>query len=370
MTRSRYFFDGRTAHAHFPGIGRYAVNLAGAMAALLREDEELHILLDPTRPTLFDGFRAGERVTLHQTPVSPFSLRQHWIIPKLLRQARASLYHSPYLLMPLCPGVPTLVTIHDLIPLLFPAESTAKARFFFRFALWAALRAAHKTIVVSESTRRDLLNARPSAAAKTMVCLEGPALGFSPASAESIAAVRAKYGLQAPYVLYVGSNKPHKNLMRLAQVWREMNPKNFVLAIAGVVIPGYSAPSDSSAGVRLLGRVEDAELPALYSGAVLFAFPSLYEGFGLPVLEAMACGAAVACSRSSSLPEVGGEAALYFDPTDSDAMRRTLQDALANPERLIELRRKSLAQARCFSWEEAASRTLALYRETAQPHSV
>jgi alpha-1,3-rhamnosyl/mannosyltransferase len=362
MPITRYFFDGRTAHAHFPGIGRYAVNLAQAMAGLLREDEELHILRDSTRQTLFDGFQASERTRIHETPISPFSPRQQWVIPRLLRQERANVYHSPYLLMPLFPGVPTLVTVHDLIPLLFPAESSPKARIFFRFALAAALRVADKVITVSEATRRDLLNAHPKAAAKTQVCLEGPAQGFAPASEEAISSAKARYKLPDRYLLYVGSNKPHKNLMRLAHAWSETKREKIVLAIAGVVIPGYPAPSETEGSLRLLGRVEDADLPALYSGAELFVFPSLYEGFGLPVLEAMACGAAVACSRCSSLPEVAGDAAVYFDPSDPDSIRQRVRDTLARPELLIELRRKSLLQAARFSWEQAARETLALYR--------
>jgi len=372
MPLKRYFFDGRTAHAHFPGIGRYAVNLARAMAAHIKEDEQLILLRDPGRETLFHGFEAAHaRVALLDVALSPFSLRQQWAIPRVLREGRACVYHSPYLLMPFFPGTPCVVTIHDLIPLLFPTESSAKARLFFRFALWVALRVAQRVIVVSEATRRDLLSVHAGAADKTRVCLEAPALGFAPASAQEIAAVRAKFGLPERYALYVGSNKPHKNLLRLVQVWGEMAPAPCALVIAGVLIPEYPIPECADSGpqgLRLLGRVDDTDLRALYSGAELFIFPSLYEGFGLPVLEAMACGAAIACSQSSSLPEVAGQAAVYFDPTDTHSMRRVLQDTLAAPAAIAALRHKSLARARLFSWEKAATQTLTLYRELAQGH--
>ena len=368
MIRKRYFFDGRTANAHFPGIGRYAVNLARAMSRQLAADEELFVLRDPSQPVLFDGFENLEgRARILDLAVSPFSLAQQWAVPRLLRRYRACVYHSPYLLMPVFPGVASVVTIHDLIPLLFPAESTGKARLFFRVALALALRRASRVLVVSEATRRDLESLYGMAKGRIRVSLEGPAQGFGPATAEAIAAVRGHYGLPERYALYLGSNKPHKNLDRLVQVWQTLDPTPFPLAIAGVVIPEHPleglASFSASGTIRQLGRVDDEALPALYSGAEAFVFPSLYEGFGLPVLEAMACGAAVLCSHASSLPEVAGDAAVYFDPTDTDSMRSALRSTLASPELLASLRRKGLARARLFTWDVAAAQTLEVYRE-------
>ncbi|MBO9369493.1 MAG: glycosyltransferase, partial [Chloroflexi bacterium] len=152
-----YTLDARTATGHFPGIGRYVVNLARAMAPRLGPDERLVLLRDPARPSPWDlTALAGERVRVVDLSCSPFALRQQWAVPRILARLRADLYHSPYYLMPYRVGRPTVLTVHDLIPLLFPRQSTWQARLLFRWALSLALRASHRVIAVSESTARDL----------------------------------------------------------------------------------------------------------------------------------------------------------------------------------------------------------------------
>ncbi|MFN3762133.1 MAG: glycosyltransferase, partial [Anaerolineae bacterium] len=142
-----YVLDARTATAHFPGIGRYVVNLARAMAPLLAPDEHLTLLRDPAQPSPWDlSALAGERVRVLDVPLSPFSLRQQWTVPRLLARLEADLYHSPYYLMPYRPGVPAVLTVHDLIPLLFPRQSTLQARLLFRWTIALALRTARHVI--------------------------------------------------------------------------------------------------------------------------------------------------------------------------------------------------------------------------------
>ncbi|VAW43196.1 Glycosyl transferase, group 1 [hydrothermal vent metagenome] len=166
-------------------------------------------------------------------------------------------------------------------------------------------------------------------------------------------------------------NKPHKNLLRLITAWRtvvEQYPDAPSLIIAGAWDKRYESVKTAvsqhnlTKKVRFLGPIPNNDLPALYSGATLFVFPSLVEGFGLPVLEAMACGTAVACSNSSSLPEVGGEAAVYFDPTNSQQMATVLLEILQDEQKRQEMRKQSLAQASKFSWQKTAEITLSHYR--------
>ena len=191
-----------------------------------------------------------------------------------------------------------------------------------------------------------------------------PAPQFRPQPPPAIDRLRQPYQLPEQFALYLGINKPHKNLARLVEVWQQIRTE-MPLVIAGAWDPRYEQLRTGAAGsarIRFLGRVPDSDLPALYSACRLFVFPSLYEGFGLPVVEALACGAAVACSNTSSLPEVGGEAAAYFNPLDRDAMRRTLEQALQmepDPER-------SRTQAGKFSWAHTADRTLDVYRSLVQ----
>jgi alpha-1,3-rhamnosyl/mannosyltransferase len=371
--------DGRCIQDHFPGIGRYTFNLARAMLPLFGEDEQLVLLRDPTQPSSQDlTILAGERVQVVDVPLSPFSLRQQWVVPRLLRRLGADIYHSPYYLMPYRPGVPVVVTVYDLIPLLFPRLASARARLLFRWTMALALRMASHVIVISEATRRDLLLFFRLSPKKVTTIPLAAAPNFRPSSPAEVEQVRHKYALPQDYVLYLGINKPHKNLVRLIDAFSLMtqhttcnrhHASRFTFVIAGAWDSRYPEPRQRVATlglegtIRFLGPVPEADLPALYAGAALFVFPSLYEGFGLPVLEAMACGAPVACSNTSSLPEVGGDKVLYFDPADVEAIAETLRQALADADLRTELRERGLVRAAQFSWERTARETLNLYRE-------
>lgn len=373
MNNRCYVLDIRTATAHFPGIGRYAVNLARAMGPLLKQEENLILLRDPTQPSPWDLTQlAGERVKVVDAPCSPFSLRQQWAIPRILRRLRADLYHTPYYLMPYRPGVPTILTVNDVIPLLFPEHVSVRARWLFRWTMALALRSATHVIAISRTTQGDLQTAFRIVSERVTVIPDAPDPVFYPRSAAETESVRRKYNLPEKFVLYVGSNKPHKNLVRLMEAWSRLTShgSRFTLAIAGVWDPRYPdarlrAERLGLRNVRWLGPVPEADLPALYTAATLFVFPSLYEGFGLPVLEAMACGVPVICSDTSSLPEVVGNAALLVDPADGQALASAIAGLLGDEARREAMKAKGLQQAAGFSWERTAAMTLGIYREVA-----
>jgi alpha-1,3-rhamnosyl/mannosyltransferase len=374
----RFALDARAATDHFPGIGRYVVNLAQAMVPLLGVGERLSLLRDPGQPSSWDPTAlAGERAQVVDVPLSPFSLGQQWSIPRLLHHLGADVYHSPYYLMPYRPGVPAVVTVYDLIPLLFPRLASARARLLFRWAMALALRTASHVIVTSEATRRDLLAFFRLSPKKVTAIPLAAAPNFRPSSPADVEQVRRKYALPQDYVLYLGINKPHKNLVRLVEAWGQIRDSQFPIRNSQLVIAGawdsrYPEPQQRVTALRLenairfLGPVAEEDLPALYGGAILFAFPSECEGFGLPALEAMACGTPVACANTSSLPEVGGDKVLYFDPADVEAIAETLRRALAEPALRAGLRERGLARAAQFSWERTAQETLHLYREASK----
>lgn len=392
FTGPHFVLDARTATPHFPGIGRYVTNLARALIPLLTPEERLTVLYDPAHPP---ALPLTDQVQLAPVPVTPFTLAQQGALPRLLRSLRADLYHSAYYLMPYRPGVPTVLTVYDLIPLLFPAHSTFRARLLFRWTTWLALRAARRVITISEATRRDLL-ARfrlPAERVTAIPLAADPALAPQPLAA--IADLRARYALPEQFLLYLGSNKPHKNLVRLVEAlakakgeWRIANSEGqmakgegrgergegrkkgedgMTLVVAGAWDPRYPEARQRAEAlglgetVRWLGPVPEGDLPALYSAATAFVFPSLYEGFGLPVLEAMACGTPVVCANTSSLPEVAGEAAVYFDPTNVNQVAEVLGRVWGDADLRAALRERGLLRAQAFAWRRTAEQTRQVY---------
>lgn len=371
--RVRVAFDGRAIHDHFPGIGRYAFNLAAALART-QPTLELHLLYHPGQPNTrypLEALRQYPSVRLVPVDAPNFALTEQWRLPGALRATGAQVYHSPYYVMPYRPGLPTVVTIHDLIPLIPAAGYGRRARWLFALTVRLALGAARRVITDSQSAADDLARLLRVPAEKLTVIPLAADPGFVPQPPEAVAALRRRLGLPSAYVLYFGSNKPHKNVERLVRAYLRLTEAP-PLVIAGQWEARYPqaqtlvAQAGAEARVRFLGPVAPAEAPALYSGATLFVFPSLYEGFGLPPAEAMACGAPVACSFTSSLPEVVGEAALLFDPLDEAAIAATMQRALGDPARLAEMRRRSLERAAQLSWDKAAAETAAVYAALAE----
>lgn len=282
----------------------------------------------------------------------------------------AELYHATeHLLLPLR-RVPTVLTVHDLIYHLFPEYHKPLNYWFLNRAMPLFVQRARAVIAISESTRRDLIRCYGIPPDKVTVVYEAAAPCFRPASPEAIAAVRARYRLPEDFILTVGTIEPRKNLPRLLDALQRLrqqgdNVRLVVVGSKGWLYEGFFRRLEElqlGGAVLLPGYVPEADLPAVYSAARLCVLPSLYEGFGLSVLEAMACGTAVVCSRAASLPEVGGSAAHYFDPTDVEEMAEAIKTVWQNEELRAEMSQRGLAQAARFSWMQAAEETMAVYR--------
>jgi glycosyltransferase involved in cell wall biosynthesis len=368
-----YVFDARTVTPHFPGIGRYVANLAPALVAQLEPAERLLVLHAPEARERLAGLE-GPQVRLLPTSISPFAMGQQLQLPRLLREAGDfSLYHSTYYLMPYSMRLPTVLTFYDLIPLQHPETVSRRARTLFRLTMGMALSVSAHVMSISEAARRDLLaRFKLPPERVTMTPLAADAR-FRPQPAEEIARVRDKYGLPEEMVLFVGINKPHKNLVRLIEAFAKLvqQGSSASLVLAGPWDERYPETMQAIDGlrakgrVRLLGPVADADLPALYAAATVFVLPSQYEGFGLPVLEAMACGAPVACSNTSSLPEIAGEAAITFDPYSADAISAAIGQLLGDGGLRRQMAQLGMEQAVRFTWEKTAAQTLQVYRAVA-----
>lgn len=358
---------------------------AHSRAGLGRYSEELsRALLDaqPGRFGLFFNQGQGARLPepLQGAPARSVNLGyKPWRMAVLLGQwsrlsfARlvpgARLFHSTeHLLMPL-PGRPTVLTVHDLIYKLYPDYHKRLNYWYLNLAMPLFCRRATAIIAVSEATGRDIIDHYQVDPAKIHVVYEAAAAHFRPPDPEDIARVRQAYDLPERFLLHISTIEPRKNLDRLVDALLRLRRQypNLALILAGAKGWLYDdffariAADGLENVVRPLGWVPDADLPAVIAAASLGVQPSLYEGFGLPILEQMACGQAVAASDSSSHPEVGGQAAAYFDPADVNQMAAVIGRLLASPDEVARRRAAGLSQAARFSWTRAAQETIAVY---------
>jgi len=375
----RIVIDARFVSDHFPGIGRYVYNLLVALGEL-DQPHSFVVLYNPALTnTRYDMAALAHSPTLRlvATQLRPFSAGEQLALSRMLRTMQADLYHAPYYIRPYI-GLPcpSITTLYDIIPRRFPEEVSPRARRLFDLLTRLAIHSSRQLLAISSSARDDLIAAYRIPADRITVTPLAADPRFRPQPPEQIAAVRAKYDLPERYVLSLASNKPHKNLVSLveafAQIVQISEPNlqsaicNLQLVIAGHWDPRYPQARATAErlglgdAVRFLPGVPEADLPALYSGAEIFAFPSRYEGFGLPPLEALACGVPVLCCDTSSLPEVVGAAALRVAPTPAalaDGLARLLTDHALRAE----LRAAGPRRAALFSWRKTAEATLAVY---------
>jgi Glycosyltransferase len=297
--------------------------------------------------------------------------------PAAAHKEHVDLLHVPYFAPPLFTRTPTIATIHDVIPLRLPAyQPNARVKAYMKLIA----RAAHHTsliITVSQHAKQDMIDALKLPAEKIRVIYEAAGEEYRPVTDPAILAqTRARYGLGERYIFYLGGLDQRKNIPQLIHAFARLQAQNgdptLKLLIAGNPDkqkgPLFPDPRPVAANLGMTGQivyrfVEEEDKPALYSGASLFVFPSLYEGFGLDPLEAMSCGAPVVCSNRTSLPEVVGDAALSVDPDDIKALVAAMHTVLNDPAKRRELSARSLQQAQHFSWQKTAQETLAVYEE-------
>lgn len=354
------------------GLGRYTARLIEHLEDILPDDDECVVFL---RRENYDAYRPRNprfRKALADYPW--YSFREQFLFPFLLLRYRLDLVHFPHFNVPLPYRKPFVVTIHDLILLRHPTvRNTTKSvltyrlKFLaYRLTIGSAVRRARRILTVSRFTERDLVGEYPKAEGKIAVAYEGcdlPEAAEGAGDTERSGAVR---GIMKPYFLYVGNAYPHKNLEAFIPLSRRFPEVRFVLV--GREDYFYrrlrkSAEERGADNIVFAGYVPDGELVGLYRGATGYVFPSLYEGFGLPPLEAMRLGIPVISSDRGSLPEILGDDALFFDPEDDDALARQVGRVLEGGGSVSELSRKGRERAESFRWEDLAETTLRAYRE-------
>lgn len=354
------------------GIGRYTLELVRALAA--RADAPEIILLTAGNPGPLGQDGRYPCVPLPGCRLLPGLLTLGQVeIARAAQAYRLDLVHDPSGVMPLgLVGCPRVVTVHDVFPIVRPQTSTFLDRLIYRGWLPRALPQASAVITDSECSKTDILGCMPVKAERVSAIPLAANPGYRLLPAREIEPVLRRHGIESPYILYVGSIEPRKNLAGLLRAFAHLNTKlpGWKLVLVGARNLWLSNPLVKEMDrlklkslVKVCGYVPEADLAAFYNGAGLFAFPSLYEGFGLPVLEAMACGTPVITSNISSLPEVAGEAALLVDPLDVESIAEAMRLVLQGPSLAEALQARSLAQAARFSWRRTAEATLAVYQK-------
>jgi glycosyltransferase involved in cell wall biosynthesis len=352
------------------GLGRYARSLVEAM-------------LPYRTPQLFYNYIAGR-----SQPMPAFSHLKTYSVcvgykPWRLAVWLGQLGHVPFnrlipdttifhatehLLMPL-KDIKTVMTVHDLIYKLYPQHHKRLNYWFLNAAMPMFVRRADAIIAISQATKRDLIRHYNTPPEKITVIYEAASPHFQPPPPEKVELVRQQYHLPEQFILVVGTIEPRKNYNRLLEAVVQLRKTYPHLYLVVVGSKGWLYEPflkrveelDAQGWVIFPGFIPDEDLPTVYAAATLTAMPSVYEGFGLPILEAMASGSPVVSSLAASLPELGGEAAVYFDPLDINSMIEALHQVLSNTDQRLLMRHQGLAQAGQFSWDRAAQETLAVY---------
>lgn len=292
---------------------------------------------------------------------------------KLKFTKELDLVHDPYEIGALSFKMPfkKVITIHDLTPTLFPHTFRSIMVVLHKLLFPRTLKTADKIIADSKNTKKDLINYFNVPEEKIRVILLAADEKFKPLNKEGIKEVKQNYNLNFSFILYVGTLEPRKNIPSLIKAFYKLKRKNinYKLVITGKKGRKYKEIFETIDKLNLqkdvifTGYVSDEDLPALYKAADLFVYPSLYEGFGLPPLEAMACGTPVITSNTSSLPEVVGDAGIMVNPYDVDGLADAMYEVLTNDELREDMIKKGLERAKMFSWEKCAKETLDVYEE-------
>ncbi|MQA94166.1 MAG: glycosyltransferase [Streptosporangiales bacterium] len=371
----RVLVDATAVPADRGALGRYVDGLVAALGGARDGGEiDLAIVCQRSEKERYTRLAPGAHVVAGPAAITHRQSRLAWeqsTLPHVAAQVGADVLHVPYPSMPDRPGVPTVVTVHDLGFFTDPDLHDEERASYLRSATRRAVRRAARMIVPSQATRDDLVEVLDAVPSRIDVAYHGvdPAVFHPPEPAEA-AALRSRLGLHGePYVAYLGALQPRKNVAALVEGWamaaaEQAEPSTLVLAggrtLAAEVDKAVAAVPAQLRVVRP-GYLAPADLPAYLGGALVVAIPSRGEGFGLPVLEAMSCGAPVLTTRRTSLPEVGGDAVDYTEP-EADGIAEGLRRLFGDPERRRRLAEAGRARAAQFTWEASAEAHVASYR--------
>jgi len=356
------------------GVGHYTFELARALALIAPSDQFELVSPAPFDSSALAELNQANLSNLHTVHLETSRIRGHWWavgLPRYAKNARFDLFHGTNFEVPFW-NRRTVVTIHDLSALLHRDKHRESLARRARLRLPIVARLARKIITPTESVKREVCEHLPVKANKVIAIPSAARQSFRPVPSEQTVETRRRLAIEDDFLLFVGTLEPRKNLLTLLKAFRQIIRQTSLrpqLVIAGgegwLMDETFSFIKHSGIGdrLRLTGYLDDHELRALYSACCVFVYPSLYEGFGLPPLEALACGAPVVAGRVPALQEVLGNAARLVDPLNVEALAASIVDLMENDEERHRLASNGPKQAAKFSWAETARRTLQVYRD-------
>lgn len=365
----RFSVDAHAIGQHLTGNETYIRNLLTAFADLDRDSDFIAYI---SRPGVLDDL--PRRFVKRPVSANPF-MRLGVDLPRRLREDRPKLLHVQYTAPVFCP-TPVVVSVHDVSFLEHPEYFTRFRALQLRLTVQRTVKLASRILTASEFSKRSILAAYPLEHEKVVVVPNGVSSAFRPLSREVARRyTKASLGFDNPFILTVGDLQPRKNHLGLIHAFEKLTlshpelPHHLVLvgkeSWYGPTVRAAAKSSSAASRIHFAGFVTDENLRRLYGACDLFVYPSFYEGFGLPILEAMACGRAVACSNTSAMPEVADSAAILFDPASVPQLVLAMRDLLLNPELRARMERLGMQRAALFSWERTAARTLDVYYDCA-----
>lgn len=363
-------FDARTATPNFYGISRYTSALAMALAKLFKESGDRLTIV--RHPNCNFHIPKMENVMLTTCIAPPDDPKGQLPMKRLAEQLKPDIYHTPHRM---CPTIgyncPIVITIHDFSPVRCRSEKTPQESVAFMASMSTALKTCTKAMTVSKNTLNDAREIFPQFADKCIAIPHGVGDEFHREEDEAtLNRVAAGYNYSRNSILYLGSTLPHKNVAKLLKGYAKALP---LLEGAQLVLAGYNCKKTPhllelintlgiANNVKWIGSIMESDLPAVMSSVRAFVMPSLYEGFGLPVLEALAVGTPVACSEAPALKEVTNGAAIYFDTNNPDSISQALVNITLDESIRAQLQADGLKRASEYSWDKVAKATFELYK--------
>ena len=361
--------DARTAIPRFPGIGRYADELAAALSGVFVKSGDRLTLIGNS--ACKHRFASTANVSVVECDVAPDAPESREALSRILETVKPDLYHTPHRMCQPLVGIPTVLTLHDCVPVRCPFETTPQERIAYLSSMGAALKACTRGIAVSQTTLDDLHILFPEDTEKCQVIPHGVGKAFKPTRADQHDAAAKANHFKRPMLLYIGNNKRHKNLVELfrgyARASQMLHGVHLVLGGYGCTpLPRHTHLMNELGITELvtwIGDVTEADIPAVMGAATAFVMPSLYEGFCLPVVEAMACGTPVACSDIPAFREICRDSVTFFNPQDPDSIAQALVTVVTDNIVRNRNRAAALERSRDFKWSEVAAKTCAVYHE-------